>query len=140
LFCYTGSFSVYAASAGASLVTSVDLSKTYLQWAADNFVINRLKNDVAYQFVHADVLQHLKTIPPDSYDIVVMDPPTFSNSKRMEDFLDIQRDHVDLINDALKVLSLMESFILVLISPSLSSMKKDKLKQNQRYHQSHHTF
>jgi 23S rRNA (cytosine1962-C5)-methyltransferase len=105
LFCYTGSFSVYAASAGASLVTSVDLSKTYLQWAADNFVINRLKNETAYQFIHADVLQHLKTIPPNSYDIVVMDPPTFSNSKRMEDFLDIQRDHVDLINDALNVLS-----------------------------------
>ncbi len=105
LFCYTGSFSVYAAAAGASLVTSVDLSKTYLQWAADNFVINRLKNEATYQFVHADVLQHLKTIPNNSYDIVVMDPPTFSNSKRMEDFLDIQRDHVDLINDALNVLS-----------------------------------
>lgn len=105
LFCYTGSFSVYAAAAGASIVTSVDLSKTYLQWAADNFVINRLKNETAYQFIHADVLQHLKTIPNNSYDIVVMDPPTFSNSKRMEDFLDIQRDHVDLINDALNVLS-----------------------------------
>lgn len=105
LFCYTASFSVYAAAAGASLVTSVDLSKTYLQWAADNFAINKLKNEQAYQFVHADVLQHLKTIKPNSYDIVVMDPPTFSNSKRMEDFLDIQRDHVDLINDALNVLS-----------------------------------
>lgn len=105
LFCYTASFSVYAASAGASLVTSVDLSKTYLQWAADNFAINRLKNEQAFQFVHADVLQHLKTIPSNSYDIVIMDPPTFSNSKRMEDFLDIQRDHVDLINDALNVLS-----------------------------------
>jgi 23S rRNA (cytosine1962-C5)-methyltransferase len=105
LFCYTASFSVYAAFAGASLVTSVDLSKTYLQWAADNFVINKLKNEQAFQFIHADVMQHLKTIPANSYDIVVMDPPTFSNSKRMEDFLDIQRDHVDLINDALNVLS-----------------------------------
>ena len=83
LFCYTASFSVYAAAAGASLVTSVDLSKTYLQWAADNFVINKLKNEAAFQFVHADVLQYLKTIKPNSYDIVVMDPPTFSNSKRI---------------------------------------------------------
>ena len=105
LFCYTGSFSVYAASGGASLVTSIDLSKTYLQWAADNFAINLLKNETAFQFVHADVLQHLKTIGPNSYDIVVMDPPTFSNSKRMDDFLDIQRDHVGLINDALNILS-----------------------------------
>jgi len=105
LFCYTGSFSVYAAAGGASLVTSIDLSKTYLQWAADNFAINLLKNETAFQFIHADVLQHLKTIAPNSYDIVVMDPPTFSNSKRMDDFLDIQRDHMGLINDALNVLS-----------------------------------
>lgn len=105
LFCYTGSFSVYAAKAGASLVTSVDLSKTYLQWAEDNFAINLLKNKTRYQFVHADVLQYLKTLKPGSYDIIVMDPPTFSNSKRMEDFLDIQRDHAGLINDALRALS-----------------------------------
>ncbi len=105
LFCYTGSFSVYAASGNAGLVTSVDLSKTYLKWAEDNFVINRFKNVEKYQFVHADVLQYLKGIQPNSYDIVVMDPPTFSNSKRMDDFLDIQRDHVTLINDVLNILS-----------------------------------
>jgi 23S rRNA (cytosine1962-C5)-methyltransferase len=105
LFCYTGSFSVYAASGKASLVTSVDLSKTYLQWAEDNFVINLLKNKEQYQFIHADVVQYLKTLQPNSYDIIVMDPPTFSNSKRMDDFMDIQRDHVSLINDALNALS-----------------------------------
>lgn len=102
LFCYTGSFSVYAAAAGAATVTSVDLSKTYLGWAEDNFVINRLKDPLRYQFIHADVKQYLKTLTPDSFDLVVMDPPTFSNSKRMKDFLDIQRDHVELINDALQ--------------------------------------
>lgn len=101
LFCYTGSFSVYAAAGNAASVTSVDLSKTYLQWAEDNFVINRFKDKSTYHFVHADVKQWLKTVKPDSYDLVIMDPPTFSNSKRMKDFLDIQRDHVELLNDVL---------------------------------------
>ncbi len=101
LFCYTGSFSVYAASAAAESVTSVDLSKTYLGWAEDNFVINHFKDKEKYQFIHADVKQYLKTLKPDSFDLVIMDPPTFSNSKRMKDFLDIQRDHVELLNDVL---------------------------------------
>ena len=101
LFCYTGSFSVYTAIGGAASVTSVDLSKTYLNWAEDNFVINHLKNPSQYSFVHADVKQYLKTLTPNSFDLVIMDPPTFSNSKRMKDFLDIQRDHVELINDVL---------------------------------------
>lgn len=101
LFCYTGSFSVYAASGEAVSVTSVDLSKTYLQWAEDNFVINRFKDKTKYHFVHADVKQWLKTLQTNSFDLVIMDPPTFSNSKRMKDFLDIQRDHVELLNDVL---------------------------------------
>jgi len=102
LFCYTGSFSVYAAAGKAASVTSVDLSKTYLAWAEDNFVINQLKDQVKYTFIHDDVKQYLKTLAPDSFDLVIMDPPTFSNSKRMKDFLDIQRDHAELLNDALK--------------------------------------
>lgn len=101
LFCYTGSFSVYAAAGGASGVTSVDLSKTYLNWAEDNFTINLLKDKDKYRFHHADVKQYLKTIPPETYDLVIIDPPTFSNSKRMKDFLDIQRDHAELLNDVL---------------------------------------
>ena len=100
LFCYTGSFSVYAAAGGAAGVTSVDLSKTYLNWAEDNMAVNGLRNG-KYQFVHADVKQWLDELPPDHYDLVVMDPPTFSNSKRMKDFLDIQRDHVELLNKTL---------------------------------------
>lgn len=105
LFCYTGSFSVYAAAAGAASVTSVDLSKTYLGWAGDNFVINRFNDPERFHFVHADVKQYLKTLKPDSFDLIIMDPPTFSNSKRMKDFLDIQRDHAELINDALAATS-----------------------------------
>jgi len=105
LFCYTGSFSVYAAAGGASSVTSVDLSKTYLAWAEDNLTINLFKDKKAYQFIHADVKQYLKTLQPNSFDLVIMDPPTFSNSKRMKDILDIQRDHAELINDVLVALS-----------------------------------
>jgi len=105
LFCYTGSFSVYTAAGGASSVTSVDLSKTYLQWAEDNFVINRFKDKNKFHFIHADVKQYLKTLRQNSFDLVIMDPPTFSNSKRMKDFLDIQRDHGSLLNDVLHALS-----------------------------------
>jgi len=104
LFSYTSSFSVYAATAGAKNVTSVDLSKTYLSWSEENFAINNLKNIIAYQFVHADVKQYLKTLPSNKYDLVVMDPPTFSNSKRMKSVLDIQIDHVELINDVLRAM------------------------------------
>ncbi|MFC4230791.1 class I SAM-dependent methyltransferase [Parasediminibacterium paludis] len=101
LFAYTGSFSVYAAAGKAKSVTTVDLSKTYLTWAEDNFTINLLKDAERFQFIHADVKQYLKTLAPNSFDLVVMDPPTFSNSKRMKDILDIQRDHVALLNDVL---------------------------------------
>lgn len=105
LFCYTGSFSVYAAAGGASDVVSVDLSKTYLAWAERNMQLN-FPDNASHQTVHADVLQYLKTLPKDSFDLIVMDPPTFSNSKRMEDILDIQRDHVSLINDCLQALTI----------------------------------
>jgi 23S rRNA (cytosine1962-C5)-methyltransferase len=104
LFCYTGSFSVYAASGGAAQVVSVDLSKTYLTWAERNMQLNFPDYQHA-SFVHADVLQYLKDLPAESFDVIVMDPPTFSNSKRMKDILDIQRDHVTLINDCLRLLS-----------------------------------
>jgi 23S rRNA (cytosine1962-C5)-methyltransferase len=105
LFCYTGSFSVYAAAGGASHITSVDLSKTYLGWAKENMQLNNLLNSRTDHFTHADVKQYLDTLAPSSYDLVVMDPPTFSNSKRMKDFLDIQRDHVELLNKTLHCLS-----------------------------------
>ena len=98
LFAYTGSFSVYAAAGGARSVTTVDLSKTYLAWAERNMALNGLQG----AYVHADVFQYLGDAPP--VDLVIMDPPTFSNSKRMKDFLDIQRDHAGLINQALRVL------------------------------------
>jgi 23S rRNA (cytosine1962-C5)-methyltransferase len=105
LFCYTGSFSVYAAAGSAATVTSVDLSKTYLQWAKDNLQLNGYSDPKRFQFIHADVKQYLQTLAPGSFDLIIMDPPTFSNSKRMKDFLDIQRDHVVLLNQALDALT-----------------------------------
>lgn len=104
LFCYTGSFSVYAASGNALKVVSVDLSKTYLNWAQRNMHLN-FPNNKNHETVHADVKQYLKTLTEESFDLIVMDPPTFSNSRRMEDFLDIQKDYVQLINGCLKALS-----------------------------------
>jgi 23S rRNA (cytosine1962-C5)-methyltransferase len=101
LFAYTGSFSVYAATGRAHEVVTVDLSNTYLKWAQRNMELNGFTDGSKYQFIQADVKQYLKKITPGSFDIIIMDPPTFSNSKRMEDFLDIQRDHVELINDCL---------------------------------------
>jgi len=113
LFCYTGSFSVYAAAGGAVQVDSVDLSKTYLTWAEENMALNVPVDPAgrapaapgARHFIHADVLQWLDEAPAGGYDLVVMDPPTFSNSKRMKDFLDIQRDHAELINKTLRVMT-----------------------------------
>jgi len=102
LFAYTGSFSVYAAAGKAEEVMTVDLSKTYLQWAEKNLQLNGFRDAGRYKFVHADVLHYLKTLPADYFDLIMMDPPTFSNSKRMDDFLDIQRDHAKLINDCLQ--------------------------------------
>ncbi|HVI46618.1 MAG TPA: class I SAM-dependent methyltransferase [Chitinophaga sp.] len=100
LFCYTGSFSVYAAAGGAAEVTSVDLSKTYLSWAEENMRLNGF-DPAKHPFVHADVLQYLDTLKLNTFDLVIIDPPTFSNSKRMKDFLDIQRDHAELLNKVL---------------------------------------
>jgi 23S rRNA (cytosine1962-C5)-methyltransferase len=102
LFAYTGSFSVYAASGGATEVVTIDLSKTYLNWAERNMKLNGFDDNKKYSFIHADVMAYLKTIPADYFDLIIMDPPTFSNSKRMEDFLEIQRDHAEMINDCLK--------------------------------------
>jgi len=105
LFAYTGSFSVYAASGGAKEVVTVDLSKTYLQWAEENMQLNGFTDTTVFRFVQADVMKYLTEVGGESFDIIVMDPPTFSNSKRMDDFLDIQKDHVMLINECLRILA-----------------------------------
>jgi 23S rRNA (cytosine1962-C5)-methyltransferase len=105
LFCYTGAFSVYAADGGASKIVSVDLSNTYLNWAQRNMALNRLFDPNRHEYCRADVLQYLWDATPESFDLVILDPPTFSNSKAMQGNLDIQRDHPELINQTLRTLT-----------------------------------
>jgi len=104
LFCYTGSFSSHALVGGATKTISVDLSKTYLKWARDNLEMNGGKEGPDHQFIHADCMAWLKDCK-DTFDLIVMDPPTFSNSARMSDTLDVQRDHEFLVNDAMQLLT-----------------------------------
>ncbi len=104
LFAYTGSFSVYAAAGGAAEVDTVDLSNTYLNWARENMALNGFTDPLRYQFIAADVLQWIEQAPSNHFDLVVLDPPTFSNSKKMNEFLDIQRDHVRLVNQVLQTM------------------------------------
>lgn len=101
LFAYTGSFSVYAAAAGARKVTTVDLSATYIQWAKDNFVLNGLPvHDEG--LIQVDVMSFLKRPVVQLYDLVIVDPPSFSNSKRMKGTWDTQRDHPTMLHLLLK--------------------------------------
>tara|TARA_R110001592_G_scaffold82782_3_gene245096 strand:+ start:2874 stop:5054 length:2181 start_codon:yes stop_codon:yes gene_type:complete len=103
LFSYTGVASVQAGVGGARFTTSVDMSKTYLQWARRNLSLNGLSED-RHRTEHADCRRWLKSCE-DQYDLILLDPPTFSNSKRMDDVLDTQRDHSELINDAMRCLA-----------------------------------
>ncbi|SKA78031.1 23S rRNA (guanine2445-N2)-methyltransferase / 23S rRNA (guanine2069-N7)-methyltransferase [Thiothrix eikelboomii] len=104
LFCYTGAVSVHAAAGGASRVDSVDLSSTYLAWAEDNFQLNHLKlNPYNYRTIRANAVEWLANCKQ-RYDLIFLDPPTFSNSKRMQTVFDVQRDQVSLLQNAMQVL------------------------------------
>lgn len=103
LFAYTGSVSVQAALHGAETVTTVDMSNTYLNWAKENFKLNNLVSE-QYKFIHADCLQWLKS-NKQKFDVVFIDPPTFSNSKRMDESFDVQRDHLAVLTDAINSLA-----------------------------------
>lgn len=101
LFCYTATATVHAALGGAASSLSLDLSKTYLSWARDNFTLNNLSlND--HRLEHADCQQWLAEPAQEIYDLIFLDPPTFSNSARMNDVLDLQRDQEALIDGAMK--------------------------------------
>jgi 23S rRNA (guanine2445-N2)-methyltransferase / 23S rRNA (guanine2069-N7)-methyltransferase len=105
LFCYTGSATVYAAAGGARSTTSVDLSNNYLDWAHENLLLNGF-GDAKHELYRADCLLWLEEQEPKGprFDLIFVDPPTFSNSKRMEGVLDVQRDHVGMIRRSLKLL------------------------------------
>jgi 23S rRNA (guanine2445-N2)-methyltransferase / 23S rRNA (guanine2069-N7)-methyltransferase len=106
LFAYTGSATVYAAAGGAASTTSVDLSRTYLEWAQRNLALNGLAG-AAHTWVQADCREWLTDAARGSarFDLVFLDPPTFSNSKRMEGVLDIERDHPELIDACAQLLA-----------------------------------
>lgn len=129
LFCYTGAVSVYAGLGGASRSLSVDMSKTYLAWAKDNFELNGL-DLTRHKCQQADCIEWLKKESMgassghqiNKYDLIFLDPPSFSNSKRMEGVLDIQRDHVALIDAAM---SLLEDGGQLVFSNNLRKFKLD---------------
>ncbi len=105
LFAYTGSFSVYAALAGAAEVWTVDMSNTYLNWARRNFTLNDIDAG-KHRFVREDILMPGRPeFSHETFDIIVLDPPTFSNSKKMVKPFDIQTDHIQLLNEMTSLLN-----------------------------------
>ena len=115
LFCYTSSFSVYAAEGNAGFVESVDLSNTYLEWSKGNMKLNGFWDKNRYIYTRADCMRFLqeKAVAAKSgkleadqlYNIIILDPPTFSNSKNTSDILDINRDWPQLVKDCLNILA-----------------------------------
>ncbi len=102
LFAYTGTASVHAALGGAKSTTTVDLSRTYLEWAEKNFQINNIAGR-SHRLMQADCLSWLRDCR-ETFDLIFIDPPTFSNSKRMDQTFDVQRDHLQLLVDLKRLL------------------------------------
>ncbi len=122
LFGYTGTATVTAALAGARSTTTVDLSRTYLDWAERNLELNGARGR-QHQLLQEDVLTWIEQPPAKQYGLIYLDPPTFSRSKRMRDTLDIQRDHERLIRQTLKHLA--DDGILIFCC-NLQSFKLDR--------------
>lgn len=121
LFCYTASFSVYAAKGKAAYSESVDLSNVYLAWAKENFVLNQV-NLSKHRLIRADVFQYLQEAHKQGkkFDLIVLDPPSFSNSKRMRNVLDIQKNQIELVSCCMRLLS---SSGLLIFSTNLRSFR-----------------
>lgn len=121
LFCYTATATVHAALGGSRESVSVDMSHTYLKWAEKNFQANNIST-AKHQLVQADCLQWLADCRQ-GFDLIMLDPPSFSNSKRMEGVLDVQRDHVAMIQRCMELLSPGGQLIF---SNNLRSFKLDE--------------
>jgi 23S rRNA (cytosine1962-C5)-methyltransferase len=106
LFAYTSSFSVHAALAGALSTKSVDLSNTYTKWSHDNFILNAISTS-NHPIMRADCLKFLEeeVRSGNVYDVIVIDPPTISRSKKMDEMFDVQKDYFFLLDHALRLLS-----------------------------------
>ncbi|MGH1373955.1 MAG: bifunctional 23S rRNA (guanine(2069)-N(7))-methyltransferase RlmK/23S rRNA (guanine(2445)-N(2))-methyltransferase RlmL [Cellvibrionaceae bacterium] len=120
LFCYTATATVHAGLGGARESVSVDMSKTYLRWAEKNFEANNLSTD-KHHLEQGDCLQWLRDCR-EGFDVIMLDPPSFSNSKRMEGVLDIQRDHVEMVTRCMELLTPGGTLIF---SNNLRSFKLD---------------
>lgn len=107
LFAYTGSFTVYAACAGAERTVTVDMSHTYQDWTARNLRLNGIDDFERHRLVTEDVVAWLgaATYARERYDVIVLDPPSFSNSKRMQDSFDVQRDQAQLLAASVRLLA-----------------------------------
>ena len=123
LFAYTGTATVYAAAGGARASTTVDLSSTYLDWAQSNLELNGLAR-AQHELVRADVREWLTAAVQrgERYGLIFCDPPTFSNSKRMEGVFDVQRDHLELIEACM---ALLEPGGLLVFSTNARRFKLD---------------
>ncbi len=128
LFAYTGSVSVYAAAGGASSTTTVDMSNTYLQWAQENMSLNGFDEGPyskgKHTFIREDCLKWINQAIQEKqeYQLIFIDPPTFSNSKKMSTSLDISRDHVALLSGCL---ALLAEDGLIIFSTNAKSFKLD---------------
>ena len=107
LFAYTGSFTVYAAAGGALTTTTIDLSHTYQAWSARNLALNNFNDRARHRLMAMDVERYLAQAAGarERFDLIVLDPPSFSNSKRMRDTFDVQRDHGALLTATLRLLA-----------------------------------
>ncbi|MBF0124236.1 MAG: bifunctional 23S rRNA (guanine(2069)-N(7))-methyltransferase RlmK/23S rRNA (guanine(2445)-N(2))-methyltransferase RlmL [Magnetococcales bacterium] len=121
LFAYTGSASVYAAAGGARRTTTVDLSHTYLDWARRNMGLNGFQEQ-RHSFIEADCLAWIAAAP-ERYDLIFLDPPTFSNSKKMSSHLDLQRDHAALL---MRTMELLNPGGILLFSSNYARFKLDR--------------
>ncbi|MGB1868821.1 MAG: bifunctional 23S rRNA (guanine(2069)-N(7))-methyltransferase RlmK/23S rRNA (guanine(2445)-N(2))-methyltransferase RlmL [Porticoccaceae bacterium] len=126
LFCYTAAASVQAALAGAKSSLSIDMSNTYLDWAGRNFELNSMSVS-KHQLLRADCLKWLEE-EGELFDVIFLDPPTFSNSKKMDSVLDIQRDHGDMIRHAMAKLA---ADGVLIFSNNFRKFKMDELTLRQ---------
>ncbi len=124
LFSYTGSFSVYAAAGGANSVKSIDMSATYTKWAEENLAQNGFSGD-SYQCLCMDATKYVAQAIKlgEKYDIIIFDPPSFSNSRKMDVDFDVARDYVKWVKDLTK---LLKKTGFILFSTNLGSFRMDR--------------
>ena len=133
LFCYTSSFSVAAAAGGAAAIESVDLSNTYLEWSKKNFLLNEISGKSEFKFFRSDVFEFLEDAirVEKKFDMIILDPPTFSNSKKTRADLDLNRDWSALANFCIRLLDENGALFFSTNSRRLS-FDRNLLEENER--------